>query len=556
LNKSFLNFLSVLLIIVLYSCSLNKMIPGSLTDPDGDTGQLSDPANDTVPPVPGSSGNIIISHITSNSLILTWSSASDDSTPAEELSYRIYYSTNSSIATTDEIQQNASPFTDWLKNTDTETINNLPGSLTSYNFNIIVKDTAGNKTAYSMASVPDNSYPAVSISNIVNGVITHSGFIIGQAFDDTQISTIKVSFDNGPYWTVTDITGSDNAKKWKFQLPSGTATWREGTHHTIKVFSADNKDFYSTTINLSFTIGGNEDINGDGYADIVIGAPGYNGDTGKAYIFYGSGTGIQTCDLSSDGTAGTTLTGEVVNSNFGSSVALGDLDGDGFADVAVGARKFNNYQGSIYIFYSPGSKIPDEPATIADTRIVGKTSSYTGTSIDIGDQNGDGFADIIIDSMGTSEVFIFNGANSCIKPHDLSFKNDADITLKGEADTYFGICLNFADINGDSYADTVIGADKYGTFSGRSYVFLSNGPNGILSKNLSSGDTADITITGETGSYLGIAVEAGDVNGDGYSDNFGGATKYDNGDSTGRIYILYGSGSSPSRMILRGGADN
>ena len=112
MNKRFFKLIPVLLLVVFYSCNLNKAIPGNLTDLDGDTGQLSDPVNDTIPPIPGDSGHINISHITSDSLILTWSYASDNNTPTEKLLYRIYYSTTPSLSTIDGIQKNATPFTE------------------------------------------------------------------------------------------------------------------------------------------------------------------------------------------------------------------------------------------------------------------------------------------------------------------------------------------------------------------------------------------------------------------------------------------------------------
>jgi hypothetical protein len=81
------------------------------------------------------------------------------------------------------------------------------------------------------------------------------------------------------------------------------------------------------------SVSGAGDVNGDGYADVIVGAPGNaaaGSAAGGAYIFYGG--------PSAGAVAGLTLTGEAANDNFGFSVSgAGDVNGDGYADVIVGA---------------------------------------------------------------------------------------------------------------------------------------------------------------------------------------------------------------------------
>jgi hypothetical protein len=98
------------------------------------------------------------------------------------------------------------------------------------------------------------------------------------------------------------------------------------------------------------SVSGAGDVNGDGYADVIVGAPGNaaaGSAAGGAYIFYGG--------PSAGAVAGLTLTGEAANDNFGFSVSgAGDVNGDGYADVIVGAYLYEDggrFDGPPYVFY-------------------------------------------------------------------------------------------------------------------------------------------------------------------------------------------------------------
>jgi hypothetical protein len=271
---------------------------------------------------------------------------------------------------------------------------------------------------------------------------------------------------------------------------------------------------------ISVSAGG--DVNGDGFGDVIVGAIGYSSDRGRAYVYFGGAAMNNTADV--------TMTGEATGDIFGYSVSTaGDVNGDGYSDVMVGA---NNYGGSLgrgYVFF--GGALMNNAA---DVTMTGETGgSYLGSALSYaGDVNGDGYSDVILgsrDSFGSvGRAYIFLGG--------ASMDNTADVTMTGEAIfNFFGTSVSSAgDVNGDGYSDVIIGARGYSTNTGRAYVFF-----GGASMN----NAADVTITGEAiNNYLGNSVSsAGDVNCDGFSDVIVGANGYSS--STGRAYIFFGGAS-------------
>ncbi|MBK8981999.1 MAG: FG-GAP repeat protein [Ignavibacteria bacterium] len=278
------------------------------------------------------------------------------------------------------------------------------------------------------------------------------------------------------------------------------------------------------------------DLNGDGYSDVIVGAEGYSSNTGRAYIYFGG--------ASVDSIADVIMTGESTGNNFGISVSsAGDVNGDGYSDVIVGARGYSSYTGRAYIYFGGG--IMNNTADITMTG-VGISDQFGYSVSKAGDINGDGYSDVIIGAYAvltnTGRAYIFFGGSN--------MNNIEDVTITGEAtNNYFGISVSSAgDVNGDGYSDIIVGAYGYSSNTGRVYLYDYFMKNEII---------PDVTMTGEgTNSLFGYTVSsAGDVNGDGYSDIIVGAYGYSS--STGKAYIYFGGAGmdNAADVTMTGEAD-
>ena len=410
--------------------------------------------------------------------------------------------------------------------------------------------SAGVNTAISDAS--DTTGPSITIQNLRNNGVVRTGFIIGTASDTSGVTSVEVKIDTGSYSAASGTTN------WKFQLPVGTSTWKQNSRHTITVRAIDAASNPSSETSISVVKGTNHDVNGDGYEDIVIGEYYYNGQQGRAYVFHGGASGIADQDLGSGGSANTTLEGEAT-SRFGSAVAMGDVNGDGYTDVIVAANQYvkpaSTANGRVYIFHGGASGISDMSATSANSTIIGNANTKIGEVAMAGDTNGDGYADLAISSTfnATNDyVYIFHGSASGIPNKDLNPApgDTADTTLIGEVgDHNFGYSLAMGNVNGDNYADIAVGSSKTGP-EGDTFIFHGSA-SGVADQDLSGAGTADTTIISvNTGDRLGYSIDLSDVNGDDYSDLIAGAALYNA--FQGVVYIFHGSGSGIADQDLSG----
>jgi len=326
---------------------------------------------------------------------------------------------------------------------------------------------------------------------------------------------------------------------------------------------------------LGSAVSGAGDVNGDGFADLSIGAP-YadpNGleKAGQSYVVFGSNNGFPTSlnvsDL--DGNNGFTINGIGAGDELGVSVsAAGDVNGDGIDDLIIGAfgpdsNGLENAGQSYVVFgstvgFASSLNVSDLDGTNGFA-IDGITEGdYLSRVSAAGDVNGDGIDDLIIGAFGADPNGNANAGTSYVvfgspeafpasfNPSGLDGTNGFAINGIAE-DDFSGIRVSSAgDFNGDGIDDLIISTPFAETSAGQSYLVFGSKEGFSASINLSSLDGINgFVLNGvNPNDYSGVSVSgAGDINGDGVDDLIIGASYADpNGNTdSGSSYVVFGT---------------
>jgi hypothetical protein len=334
-----------------------------------------------------------------------------------------------------------------------------------------------------------------------------------------------------------------------------------------------------------FSVSNAGDVNGDGFDDLIIGAryadaaSNSKSNAGDSYVIFGGASPPTTIDLANLGTAGITIAGSDTGDASGGSVSsAGDVNGDGFDDLLIGARfadasgNAKSNAGDSYVIF--GSASPPTTIDLANLETAGitiagsDTGDVSGGSVSsAGDVNGDGFDDLLIGARFASasgnsksnagDSYVIFGGASLPATFNLANLGTAGITIFGAdaGDRSGGSVSSAGDVNGDGFDDLLIGA-HYAHASGNAKFRA--GDSYVIFGGAALPTTIDLTGLGRAGVTIfgarandqsgGSVSSAGDVNGDGFDDlliGAVGATSF-----AGDSYVIFGSASLPTLIDL------
>ncbi len=369
--------------------------------------------------------------------------------------------------------------------------------------------------------------------------IASAGDVNGDGYDDIIIGAYYL--DGGGHGRAYVFLGSATG-------PSTQPAW------TATGGRAQNDHF-------GYSVAGAGDVNGDGYGDIIVGSMGDDNpeeDEGKAFVYLGSPSGPSP-------QASWTTDGGQAGAELGWSVAsAGDVNGDGYSDVIIGAHRTDHLpggdDGAAYVFQGGPLGLAQAPAWTVFGEVAG--ALFGNTVATAGDVNADGYSDVLVTAPSYGWVYLFGGSASGLsldpcwvtetRPSQVGWVFDTNVAAAG-------------DVNGDGFGDVAIGDpwQSGGGGRGQAYVYLGS-PSGPGEEPFWNGYSSVHGLFGH------VVANAGDVNGDGFSDVAVGdpwADQYPPGDGKAYVYLGNGGGGLPrtpsawtvggvSPIALRGLSDN
>lgn len=386
-----------------------------------------------------------------------------------------------------------------------------------------------------------------NVAALENGRIdaTADAFLTGSAAQPAGVDTAVVPDMNGDGYDELAVGSSSGNRV--YVVPGGPDGWglnlRLATTPSIIVYTGDNAGDLA-----GFGLAGVGDVNGDGFGDLLVGAP-FNdvggSNAGAVYVVTGSAT-LASTNLGSF----PIIIGEAANDEAGRTLApAGDVNGDGYMDMLVGVMTQDSAAtnaGAVYLML--GAATITNASLNSKIRYTGEAASDSaGASMDgIGDMNGDGYMDFVVGapqnddgiSQGGSAYVVLGSAAPASGSLGVHIQYSSAVNFNSAGQEVSGA----GDFNGDGYADVMVSAP--GTTPG---VYLILGSATPISNSLSGA----IFYSGSHG--VNIVTQAkylahvGDINSDGYADVVIGSESENS--NTGATYVAYGTPNPVNTIV-------
>ncbi len=307
------------------------------------------------------------------------------------------------------------------------------------------------------------------------------------------------------------------------------------------------------------------DFNGDGFADLAVGAPfedvGATNSAGAVVISYGSLTGITHAGAH---ILTQTSLGQAsgANENFGFSLAVGNFNNDAYDDLAIGSPgeviSGNDNAGTVLVVLGTSTGLNGAVTLISQANSAGavEANDYFGFSLAAGDFNGDARDDLAVGVAGedlelaptlvdAGAIELYFGGVGGISTAGAYIITDDDTINAAQAGAAFGWSLASGDFNNDGRDDLVVGIplkDVSGFAQHGLIEVLYGSVTGITSVGAQLFSQVSFGSSNNVGDQFGLCVAAGNPNGDAFDDIAVGAP-YRGANNNGRAYVAYGSAS-------------
>ena len=351
----------------------------------------------------------------------------------------------------------------------------------------------------------------------------------------------SIGAEQSSVYGLGDYDGDGRNDLMKMSDSGRVSVYQGGNQGGDRTFWFRNADWECSPLGAAVA----SDTNGDRAADLLIGVPGEDvgsvEEAGLGQEIYGSPSGVSTTDILWHQDVGSLGSSVEQDDRFGGSLAVGDYDGDGFADAAFGAPAdgIGNIAsgGLVNVLYGTETGLEDDDNLMIHQDVPGvkglaEAGDHFGAALTTGDFDGDSFDDLVVgapyEDIGSIEdagaLNVFYGRLGGIDLRDQNWSQaTAGIPGASEVGDNFAAVLTVGDFNGDSFDDLAIGSpgESVGGHPGAGAVNVIYGsPSGLNKAGAQIWSQASSGVTGiaETGDGFGASLAAGDFNGDGIDD--------------------------------------